>query len=154
MTNIIKACFLIFSLSVSTISFAANLTEESVRSAMAKIDNAVVNLNAKEVSKALSDSVTITMNINVQGKTQVMKPSKEQYITMLKQGWSMYTNYKYSRSNVKIKIKGGKAYVTADVKESMTVQGQHVAGESKEEVTYELINGKPLITSVVGYTTM
>ncbi len=154
MTNLVKVCFLAFSLFASAISFASDLTEESVKSLLSKIDNAVANLNADEVSKALSDNVIITINITMQGQTQVMRPSKQEYIAMLEEGWSMYENYKYSKSNVKIKIQGRKAFVSADVRESMTVQGQNIAGESKEEITIELINGKPLITNMVGYTSM
>ena len=154
MTNLVKVCFLAFSLFASAISFASDLTEESVKSLLSKIDNAVANLNAAEVSKALSDNVIITINITMQGQTQVMRPSKQEYIAMLEEGWSMYENYKYSKSNVKIKIQGSKAFVSADVRESMTVQGQNIAGESKEEITIELINGKPLITNMVGYTSM
>ncbi len=154
MTNLVKVCFLAFSLFASAISFASDLTEESVKSLLSKIDNAVANLNAAEVSKALSDNVIITINITMQGQTQVMRPSKQEYIAMLEEGWSMYENYKYRKSNVKIKIQGSKAFVSADVRESMTVQGQNIAGESKEEITIELINGKPLITDMVGYTSM
>ncbi len=154
MTNLVKVCFLAFSLFASAISFASDLTEESVKSLLSKIDNAVANLNAAEVSKALSDNVIITINITMQGQTQVMRPSKQEYIAMLEEGWSMYENYKYRKSNVKIKIQGSKAFVSADVRESMTVQGQNIAGESKEEITIELINGKPLITNMVGYTSM
>ena len=135
-------------------SYAADITEENVNALMSKIDNAIVSLNVDEVSKTLSDSVTITMNISMQGKTQVLRPSKKEYMAMLQQGWSMYTNYKYNRSNVKINIQGNKALVSADVKESMTVQGQNITGKSKEEITLEVINGKTLITSVVGYTSM
>ena len=154
MTNLVKVCFLAFSLFASAISFASDLTEESVKSLLSKIDNAVANLNAAEVSKALSDNVIITINITMQGQSQVMRPSKQEYIAMLEEGWSMYENYKYSKSNVKIKIQGSKAFVSADVRESMTVQGKNIAGESKEEITIELINGKPLITNMVGYTSM
>jgi hypothetical protein len=73
---------------------------------------------------------------------------------MLKQGWAQYKKYKYSRSNVRIEIRDNKAIVTADVRESMTIQGQNISGESKEEVTIELVDGIPLITEVTGYTTM
>lgn len=154
MKSIVKSGFIIFSLLISSISYAADISEKDVKSVMSKVDNAITTLNVKEVANALSDNVTITMNISVQGKTQVMKPSKSEYIAMLQQGWSMYKDYKYNRSNVKINIKGSKAYVSADVSESMTVQGKTISGNSKEKMIVEVINGKTLITSVTGYTTM
>lgn len=154
MKNIFKALLLITGIFSFGVTFAAELTEEKVNKLIAKVDNAAVSLDAIELAKLLSDNVSITMNISMQGKMQVMKPTKQQYLSMLQQGWSMYKNYKYSKSNVKIKIEGNKALVTADVKESMTVQGQSISGESKEEITIELVSGKALITNVVGYTKM
>lgn len=53
-----------------------------------------------------------------------------------------------------IKIRENKAFVSALVQESMTVQGQIISGFSREVVTIELVNGTPLITEVVGYTGM
>lgn len=154
MNNIVKSGFIIFSLFISSITYAAGISEKDVKSVMSKVDSAIANLDVKKVASTLSDNVTITMNISMQGKTQVMKPTKSQYISMLQQGWSMYSNYKYNRSNVKINIKGSKAYVSADVSESMTVQGKTISGNSKEEIIVEVVNGKTLITSVTGYTTM
>ncbi|MFW2441144.1 MAG: hypothetical protein ACN4GR_17435 [Arenicellales bacterium] len=66
----------------------------------------------------------------------------------------MYEDYQYSKSSLKINIKDGKAFVSADVKESMKVQGQVMSGESKEELIIEMINGKALITNVVAYTSI
>lgn len=98
--------------------------------------------------------VMIIMNINMQGQKHVMKPGKTEYISMVQQGWSSYSNYTYSKSDVVIKMQGDKSFVTNNVSESMTVQGSKMSGESKEEVTIELVNGKPLITRKVGYTSM
>jgi phosphoribosylformimino-5-aminoimidazole carboxamide ribonucleotide (ProFAR) isomerase len=154
MLRIVKIWFLVFSLAALTSACAPSLTEESAKQVISKIDNAVNTLNAQEVANALSDDVELILNINVQGQIQVLRPSKQEYIAMLQQGWAKSTNYEYSRSNMEIKIQGNKAFVSTNVKESMTVQGQNISGESKEEVTIELINGSPLITKVIGYTSM
>lgn len=71
---------------------------------------------------------------------------------MLKQGWAIAENYKYSRS--KIIVQDGKAYFTSDAKESMTLQGENIMGKTNEEATVELINGVPLNTKIVGHTRM
>lgn len=154
MEKTIKTLFMFMCITISVIASAATLTEAAVKEFIEKVDHAAVTLNANEISDALSNDAVIIMNIKMQGQDHVMKPSKNEYITMLQQGWSTYENYKYAKSNVIIKIQGNIAFVTANVKESMTVQGKDVTGESKEEVTIELINGKPLITKVVGYTSM
>ena len=154
MSHTKKTWVFLFLFFISATSFSAELTENSVKNLLSEIDNAIVNLDANGVANALSDDVNITMNITMEGQTQVMKLSKQEYITMLKQGWSAYENYTYSKSNVIIKIQEGKAIVTANIKETMTVQGQNLSGESQEIVTIEIVNGNLLITNVVGYTAM
>ncbi|MDH5764886.1 MAG: hypothetical protein OEZ38_02630 [Gammaproteobacteria bacterium] len=69
---------------------------------------------------------------------------------MLNQDWTEYQNYKYNKSNMKITLNNNKTLVTANVKESMTIQRQNISGSSREEVT---IN-KPVITAITSYTNM
>jgi ketosteroid isomerase-like protein len=157
MKNLLKVCFLVFSFLAAVISCSSpsnDLTEEIVRDVVIEMENAVNNGDIDGFSAALSDDVTIVMNIRMQGKTQVLRPSKQEYISMLEQSWSVSENYRYSRSNLKIDIQGNKAVVTADISESMTVQGRNIAAETHEEVTIEMVNSKPLVTNVVGHTTM
>lgn len=155
MKKIAIGIFVLLSLvAVTTSSYASELTKETVKQVISRVDNAVNDLNAKAVGEEMSSDVSITMNISIQGQTQIMKPSKQEYIAMLEQGWALYTNYKYNRSNMVIKIKSDKAYITADVQESMTIQGQNISGTSKEETIIELVNGKPLVTAVTAHTSM
>ena len=154
MKNVVKVYVLVLFLMTSIAANASGLTEDSVKALIAKVDKAVITLNSSEISDLLSNNVVIIMNINMQGKDHVMKPNKQEYISMLKEGWATYTNYTYKKSNTIIKIKGETATVTANIKESMTVQGQDISGETKEEVTIKLVDGKPLVTKVVGYSKM
>jgi hypothetical protein len=155
MKKLVKVSVLIIALCVSAISHAGGLTEKTIIDLMKKVDNATSSLDIAPIEEILSDNVAITMNITSQGQTEVLKPTKQEYLSMLQEGWSMYTNYKYVRTNVKIKLESEKrAYVTADVEESMTVQGQNITGKSKEEVTVELIGGKPKITKVTARVRM
>lgn len=154
MKNLFKPALLMCTLLISSLSYAEGLTEKSVRGLISQIDKAVVSMNADHVGEALSDNVSITMNISTGGQKSVLMPSKHEYLTMLKEGWSQCTNYKYNRTNLKISLIGNKALITSDIYESMTVQGQNISGTTKEEATVELINGNPRITKIVGYTKM
>ncbi len=157
MNNIVKVCFLVFSFFATVISCSSSydgLTEEIVKTVLFETENAVKNMDADRLSDALSDDVIIVINMNMQGQNQVIRPSKQEYIAMLKQGWSMVKNYKYNTSILKIDIQGNKAIVTTDVSESMTIQGRNMTSETNEELTIELINAKPLITKVVGHISM
>ena len=144
--------FMAFLLSFS--SHAEQITRESVDRIIAEVDAAVNALDAGRLANLLSDDVSITMHISAQGQTQTLKPDKSRYLTMLNDGWNQFSDYRYQRSNVKTQISGNKARVYADVVEKMTINGQTISGESQEEVTIEMINGKALITKVVGYTHM
>ncbi len=155
MKELVKVSALIISLCISAVSHAGGLTEKAIVDLMEKVDNATSSLNIAPIAEILSDNVAITMSITAQGQTQVLKPTKQEYLSMLQEGWSTYTNYKYVRTNVRIKIESeNRAYVTADVEESMTVEGQNITGRSKEEVTVELVKGKPKITRVTARVRM
>jgi len=157
MKNLLKVCFLMCSLFATVISCSSpsnDLTEEIVRSVVIDMERANENRDLDGISEALSDDVTIVLNINMRGQKQVLRPSKQEYISMLKESWSVVKNYRYSRSNLEIDIKGNRAFVTADVSESMTVQGRRISTEMREEATIEMVNARPLVTNVVGHITM
>lgn len=152
--NTIKSFLFIFTIFFSVFTNAENLTESDVQNLLDRIDTAVINLDADAVANTLSENVNITINITAMGQTQVMNPSKQEYISMLDQGWAMYENYKYSKSNVVINITGNTAIASATVHESMTVQGQEISGVTQEEATIEVVDGNLLITKIIGYATM
>jgi hypothetical protein len=155
MKKLVKVSALVIVLCISTVSHAGGLTEKTVFDLMQKVDNATSSLNIAPIAEILSDNVAITMIVTTQGQTEVLKPTKQEYLSMLQDSWSMYTNYKYVRTNVKIKLESeNRAQVTADVEESMTVQGQNITGQSKEDVTVELVAGKPKITRVTARVRM
>ena len=154
MSNMAKGFFVIFCLAIATSSHGGDLTENAVMQVIARIDKAVNEQNTAALAKDLSDDVFIKMNISIKGRKQAMTASKRHYLSMLDQSWAQYSNYSYSRSNVEIDITGNKAIVSAVVKESMTFKGKNISGTSKEEVTIELVNGKPLVTRVFGHTNL
>ena len=151
---LITVLMVIFSFAVHSMVNAGELTESSVKALIEKVDSAILTEDTSIISDAMSDNVLIIMNVNMQGENHVMKPAKKEYLSTLQQGLDKCKNLKHKRSNMVIKIEGNRAIVTADISESMTMQGKEVSGESKSETTIELVNGKPLITKVVAYTTM
>lgn len=147
--------FLVFLLIAPAFVHAAAIDENIIKQMITEIDKAIAAKDATGIAKSISPNVQIVLNVSTQGKKQVMSMTKDQYLKVLQDGWSMSQNYKYSRANMKIKLENpNRAVVTADVFESMTVNGQKISGSSKEEVYIELINDTPLITKIVGHTTM
>ncbi len=152
--RIVKLLIFVFVLSVFTNSSAAELTEEAVKNLISKVDSAVNALNVQGVADALGSDVEIIMHISSQGQSQVIRPSKQEYLAMLEQGWAMFTDYKFSRSNLVIEMQENKAFVTVDTRESMIFQGQKISGQSKEEFTIEIVNGAPLVAGVITHSSM
>lgn len=150
------AKLIVFAVSFSAIitSSASELTQDAVTSLISKIDLSISSLNTKTLTETISRDAEIILNVNIQGKKQVVKPSRDEYIEMIKQGWEMYTDYKYNRSNLAIRIDKNRAFVTSDIDESLTTRGQSISGHSKEEIIIEIVEGSPLITKITGYTGM
>lgn len=136
---------------LSVTALAADLTRSQVDAFISRADVAINNFDADTLIKDFSDNVKITFNFHFHGQTQVMQPSKAEYVALLKEGWAQLSNYQYSRSNLNVELQGKRAVITCDITESMDVNGQHLETIASEEVTVELINGKILVTSMVGH---
>lgn len=151
-----KLLFIIlsFCLVSFTDAFSQDITEPQIIEFLAKIDAAINEMNVDGVADALSDDVKIEMTIQAGSKNQVMRPSKAEYVGMLRKAWSQYRSYIYNRSGTEIYVEKSKAIVTADIVESMSINGQIISGVSEEEVTIKRINGELRITDMVGITTM
>lgn len=154
MLRLIKVSCLLLGLVVFSNAFAAELTEESVKELITSVELAANNKNVDGIASVLSDNVEIVLNLSFNGQTQVINSNKEDYISLLKQGWSISTNYKYVNKSSDITIDGDKAFVKAVVQEMMTIQGQDISAESKEESVVELIDGTLLVTKIVGYSSL
>lgn len=135
---------------------AGQLNQAAVSSMLTQLDKSIQAKDANAVANLMSENIQITINVTSQGKTQIISVGKNEYIGMLSQGWTMAEEYSYKRENVNIKIidQGKKAHVTADVIETVTIQGQKHSGKSKEDVLVEMIDGKPMITRITGETSM
>jgi len=154
MNKLIKLFSILIYMVIFSTANADDLTKQNVNVFLVSIDKAAVMKNANIISDTLSENVVIIINMTMEDKKQIMKLTKKDYVSILKRGWSIYKNYKYTRTNINIKIKNNKAFVTSNIKESMTIEGKNISGSSKEETTIELIDGKLLITKLVGYTSM
>jgi len=133
---------------------AQGISEPVVRSFLAKFDKAIAAKNAAEIGRYISDDVQISSTMTSRGATQSHKMNKDQYMTALRNNWSMSTNYVYRRSNEIIAVSGNAATVSADVFESMVMGGQYISGRSTQVATIELVKGTPMITKIVARGSM
>jgi len=154
MPHVIKLSLLAFGLLVSSHASAADLTEAAIHKLIAEADRSIAHQSADGIEKLFSDKARITLHMSAQGQSQTATLSKPEYIASLRQSWGMYDSYEYNRSGLNVTLHGNQAFVTDTITEAIRVQGQSLTAVTKEEVTVELVGGKPMITNVVGYTSM
>ncbi|HVK56022.1 MAG TPA: nuclear transport factor 2 family protein [Burkholderiales bacterium] len=154
MKSIAKVFAFALSLALSVQVYAQEITEASAKEFLRKVDKAIASKDAAAFEKYISENADISGTITTSGQTQSFKFNKAQYMAALRDTWTQASNYTYRRSNEKIVLSGAKATVTADVAESMVLQGQHVSAKSKEVGTLEKVNGVLMFTKVVAQSTM
>lgn len=148
-----RIMMLALSLMAST-QVAAQTSEAAVQEFLARLDRAIAAKNVAEVGKLLSENAQFSGTVTAGGRARTVNANKAQYVAALKETWAQTSNYLYRRTNPEIVVSGGKATVTADVFESMIMQGHYVALKSKEVLTLEQSNGVLLVTGVVAKGTM
>lgn len=150
--NLIKVFFMALLLTLPL--FASELSKSSVEDFIEDLDKAASNQNIVFIAKHIHPNATITMNITINGKTQAMKASKQQYIQLLTQGLQAATSYEHEVSGLDITIKDNKAFASMHVTETIEMNGQTQTGKSQENLTIELIGGELLVTGIVAFTTL
>lgn len=145
--------FTIFAVA-SAFSFAGDISEAHVSKLLAQVDAAIQKKSPSGIAATLSDELMVKINIHAGGRQRTIRVGKHEYISMLRQGWDMATSYSYSRRNEKIAISGNAATVSADITETMTIQGQRMRTTTREVATIEMVNGVPLITKISADSTM
>ena len=152
MLHLTKLSFLFYLFTLTCIVDAKSITEQDVHELIQSVDTAIEARDAEAIGAVLGDDVDITLNINIEGQKQVLKPGKQEYLQMLRDNWKLGTNYTYLRSNIKIRLLDSKALVAADIFESISMQGHKISSDSKEEILVEWIQGKARITQMTGYS--
>lgn len=133
---------------------AQELSKSSVEDMIETMDKAASNSDVVTIAKYIHPHASITMNVTINGKTQVMKASKQQYVQLLTQGLESATSYDHEVSNLDITIKDGKAFASMNVTETIEMNGQSQTGKSQENLTIELIGGRLIITGIVAFTSL
>ena len=133
---------------------AAELTEESIRQMLTRMEDAANKQDIQAIAKEFSDDVSIVIDINTKGEPLTRTLSKQQYMTNIEAGWGVVSDYTYKVTDIKITLAGDSATVNTTAQESMTVQEKNIFSETKDESIVKLIDGKPLIIEMTADVTM
>ena len=148
--NLIKVFFLTL-LSLTSLS-AEKLTKSSVEDMIEQMGRAASAMDVVGISKRLHPDVSITINVEISGQKQVIKPTKKEYVQLLTQGFQAVTHYTHEISNIDIEIEDGKAYVSMDITETYETNDVKEKGQSTESFVIESFNGKLLVSKIVAFT--
>jgi predicted house-cleaning noncanonical NTP pyrophosphatase (MazG superfamily) len=121
---------------------ANELTQENVKKFLQESDKVVLDKNVEKLAELLDENVDIAITVNFNGKNQITKLSKFEYLAKIKEGFTATQNYEYKILDRKIKIKNDIAYVLEKAEEKYTYNNQKVIGLSKVNNQIKLINNK------------
>jgi len=128
---------------------AEELTERDLKAFIAKLDEAIAQRDVDTIVERIAEHAVISVTVNTFGQTQTLRMNKRQYRDMLTLAWNGASSYEYDRSNEKITIAGDQATITADIAESIVVEGQKVDTKARERATVESFDGTLMLTQLV-----
>ena len=133
---------------------ARDITEPEVLALVARMQQAAQRRDVDAVGRDLHDAVEISGSLTAGGQRQDFRYSKQEYLQDLRTAWAQVIDYRNERRNQRIRIADGRATVTADVRDTMVVQGGTIEVQGKETLTLERAGGVLVVTQVVSHGTM
>ena len=150
MKNILRL-FIAVAAILSAPAFAADIDKAMVDKLLAASDQAVLKKDIDALGRLISPDVRITLMVNMEGQRDTVTLSKSQYLQATQEQMRAVTDYKYERKSLGIEIvsQGRKGISKDRTTESMRMNGQSFRGVTVTTAAVELVNGVPMITSVV-----
>jgi len=142
MRPIARVLALAFAFACSTPSLAQELSASDVKAFSATIDDAISRRDIDTIVSRIAEHAVL-------GQTHTFRVNKAQYREMLTQAWGAASSYEYHRTNEKISVDGRQATITADIAETVVIQGQQMETKSRERATVENFDGRLMLTQVV-----
>ena len=133
---------------------AGRITSEQIQQVIDATDAAAMNRDTAGIGNYLSNSFEKTIEFPYKKWMAKVKLNKDDYLGLIDEGWSNTAEYDYQRSNTKIHIMpdGMSGLSHSTVTENIIVDGEKMTSKFREYATYELENGRPVITRVSGHT--
>ena len=133
---------------------ADRITSEQIQQVINATDAAAMNRDAGGISEYLSDSFKKILEFRYKKWMAKVTVRKDQYLELIGEGWESSGAYDYQRDDTKIHIMpdglSGLSYST--ITEHLVQDGEEMISKFREYATYELENGRPVITQVSGHT--
>jgi hypothetical protein len=133
---------------------AERITDEQIQQVIDATDTAARNRDAAGIGEYLSDSFEKIVEFRYKKWMAKVKVPKDKYLELIEEGWSDSGDYDYQRDDTEIHIApdGLSGLSHSTITENMVQDGEKMTSRFREYATYELENGRPVITHVSGHT--
>jgi len=133
---------------------ADRITEAQIQQVINATDAAAQQRDTAGIGNYLSNSFEKTIEFPYKKWMAKVRLNKDNYLGLIDKGWSNTAEYDYQRSNTEIHIMpdGMSGLSHSTVTENIIVDGEKMTSKFREYATYELENGRPVITRVSGHT--
>lgn len=150
MKNVLRSLVLIGAM-LSAPVYAADIDRAAVDKLLAASDQAILKKDIDAIGRLMSPNIKITVTANMEGQRDTTTMLKAQYLEAAKEQMRAATDYKYERKSLGIEIvsQGKKGIAKDRTTESMRLNGQSFRGVTTTTAAIELVDGVPMITSLV-----
>lgn len=132
------------------------LTEAMVQNRLDEIDRATSAQDVEAVVGFLAADAVVQVTTHVYGGARTDTLSRDQYATLLAESFALADEIEYERTTRSLELgeDGRAATVESVVLEGLRRDGRWVRTRTRERAVFEMREGRPLVTSVVGNTTI
>ena len=133
---------------------ADRITSEQIQQVINDTDAAAMNRDAAGIGEHLGDAFEKTIEFRYKKWMAKVRLDKDKYLELIDEGWANTGEYDYQRDNTEIHISpdGLSALSHSTITENIVQDGEKMTSKIREYATYELENGRPVITRVSGHT--
>ncbi|MGD8875003.1 MAG: hypothetical protein PVH38_07630 [Gammaproteobacteria bacterium] len=133
---------------------AERITAEQIQQVMDITDAAAMNRDTAGIGAYLGKAFEKTIEFPYDKWMAKVKINKQEYLTLIDDGWKDIEKYDYQRADTEIHIMpdgmSGLSYST--LTEHVVQDGKEMISKFREYATYELEDGRPVITRISGHT--
>jgi len=133
---------------------ADRITAEQIQQVIDITDAAAMNRDTAGIAAHLGKSFEKTIEFPYDKWMAKVKINKQEYLTLIDDGWKTIEKYDYARDDTEIHVMpdglSGQSYST--LTEHVVQDGKEMISKFREYATYELEDGRPVITQISGHT--
>ncbi len=133
---------------------ADRITVEQIQQVIDTTDTAATNRDTAGIGTHLGDTFEKTIEFPHDKWMAKVKINKQEYLALIDAGWKTIEKYDYERADTEIHVMpdglSGLSYST--LTEYVIQDGKEMTSKFREYATYELEDGRPVITQIRGHT--